>query len=192
MRFFTEDLLSVAEPTDAELRQYLLQQRDRYQQPAQIRLSHVFLSRQKRGPSLRDDAQQLLQRLRDRELSPQSVSGLSDSSTLPGQTSLLSPRELARIFGTKFARQAFSLTPGTWHGPITSSYGLHLVWVKEKRPQRAAELAEVRKQVRLSYLADRRLQASRKHLDRLRRDYEITIQKPLGARPTGPTAMLAK
>ena len=44
-------------------------------------------------------------------------------------------RLLAR-FGESFANAVFALQPGGWSAPIASSYGMHLVWVMEKLPER--------------------------------------------------------
>ena len=57
---------------------------------------------------------------------------------------------------------------GHWAAPLPSSYGLHLVWVHEKEPERAMELEAVRSQVREALLAERGDAALEAELERLR------------------------
>ncbi len=58
------------------------------------------------------------------------------------------------MFGLRFAREVARVEPGRWAGPIASSYGQHLVWIHERSPERAAELASVRGQVREAVLTE--------------------------------------
>ena len=41
-----------------------------------------------------------------------------------------SPEQVATVFGAKFTRSLFQLQPSSWHGPIESGFGWHLVWVE--------------------------------------------------------------
>ncbi len=55
---------------------------------------------------------------------------------------------VASHFGTGFSEQVFALTKSdSWHGPIESKYGSHLVIVKNNHPQRVPVLEEVAPQV---------------------------------------------
>jgi len=67
-----------------------------------------------------------------------------------------------------YARAVDAGAPGAWFGPVPSSYGLHLVWVRERRPARLPSLDEVRSAVRESLLADRAEAAVREAVRALR------------------------
>jgi peptidyl-prolyl cis-trans isomerase C len=55
---------------------------------------------------------------------------------------------VASHFGLPFSQQVFTLKPSdTWHGPIQSKYGSHLVNVKNNHPERIPNLEEVASQV---------------------------------------------
>ena len=59
-------------------------------------------------------------------------SQLGDVTMLPHEFPLSSADEIARAFGNDFAQQLARLQHGRWAGPVTSGYGLHLVYVRER------------------------------------------------------------
>ena len=50
-------------------------------------------------------------------------------------------------FGAEFAKQLAAQPTGEWRGPVTSSYGLHLVRVEARMEPRAVKFDEVRETV---------------------------------------------
>jgi hypothetical protein len=65
---------AAAEPTRAELEAFLARNRERFTQPARVRISHVYLSRDRRGDSLEADARALFDRLIAGSVGPQGAS----------------------------------------------------------------------------------------------------------------------
>ena len=148
---------------------------ERFASPARVRLSHVFLARDRRGAALAADAA----RLRDRIVS----AGVDAAHAIPLGDPFLSghslpPRteaDLARELGRDVAGQAFALQPGRWSEPIGSSYGLHIVFVHERSSAAPATLASARAQLREELLRERDAAALRRSLDALRARYEVRI-----------------
>jgi hypothetical protein len=96
---------------------------------------------------------------------------------MPGyEYGLRSPQAVRRDFGQQFAKALFGLGPG-WHGPIASSYGLHLVHVDEKVEGRIPEYAEVREQLVLDFTQIRRNRAKEALYEGLSKRYEIEIDQ---------------
>jgi hypothetical protein len=159
------------EPTDAELQAHLDRQPDRYTLPARASLVHVFVSRDRHGARLAEQAEALRARL----LRGEDPAGLGDP--FPRGQVLREQREadLAGALGPDLARAALALPEGAWSPPLPSSYGLHLCRVTARTPARAPRLAEVRAEVRRDLLHERRERARRAALDRLRRGYEIHL-----------------
>jgi hypothetical protein len=155
-------------PSEEELRAYLERHADRYRRPERVRLSHVYLSRDARGARLEADARALLERLRSERLSPEDARPLGDPFLLPRELPLRSEAELARSLGPDFAREAMRLAPGAWLGPVSSSYGLHLVFVEERSQARPAELSEVRAEVGAALVDERGREALRELVSELR------------------------
>ena len=166
----------LAEPTRVELEAFRAAHVDRFTEPAGVRLSHVYLSRDRRGEGAVSDARRLLARLREDSSDPAHARSLGDPFLFQHDLPVRSPGELGRLFGLRFAREVARVEPGRWAGPIASSYGQHLVWIHERSPARAAELASVRGEVREALLAERADAELAKRLRWWRPQYSIRVE----------------
>lgn len=142
------DAVRADPPGDAELAAFLAAHPERFARPARIRLSQVFVSRQRHGAALERDARALLARLRREAVPPERAAAWGDPSLLPARTPLRAVGDLARDFGPRFADAVEALSTGEWSGPVASGFGLHLVYVVEREAARLPALAEVRDAVR--------------------------------------------
>lgn len=66
-----------------------------------------------------------------------------------------------------------SPVPGTWVGPLRSTYGLHYVWVEAIEPGRDATLEEVRPRLLRDIEARNTAAALQQSIDAMRADYEV-------------------
>jgi hypothetical protein len=101
-----------------------------------LRLSHVFVSRDRNGAALNEAARRVQRELEEAGLEPHDaeVAALGDPLQLPRDLPPLTARRLASRLGAGFAAAVSELPTGRWSQPIPSSYGLHLVWLHERRP----------------------------------------------------------
>jgi hypothetical protein len=155
-------------PGSEELEAYLDRHAERFALPATIELSHVFLSRDRRGDAVEPDARRVLEHLISDGIEPEAAIALGDPILLQAHQPPRSEAELARTFGAAFTREVASASSGSWIGPVPSSYGLHLVWVHERRSARAPDLDAVRSAVLESLQADRAAAAVREAVQTLR------------------------
>ena len=160
-----------------ELQDYLERRPERFTEPARIRLSHVFLSRDQRGSALEKDARRLLQRLRDESADPQQATKMGDAFLAGHHPPSSSLHDLERNLGADFARAAMELPEGRWSGPVRSGYGLHLVWVYEKRPGRLKLLQEVQDQAVLGLEAERAEKRLKRAIQRLHERWEVRVER---------------
>jgi hypothetical protein len=65
---------------------------------------------------------------------------LGDPFLLPTEFALSPWDEIARLFGEAFTGQLLRLEPGRWAGPIASTYGQHLVLIRERTEGRVPDL----------------------------------------------------
>jgi hypothetical protein len=165
-----------AEPDDAELEAVLRREPERFRREARVRLTQLYLSRDRHGAGLEQAARALLAELAAQQAAPAAAVGRGDPFLLPAELPLWSVRALAARLGPEFAQRVLELPAGRWAGPVPSSYGLHLVWVHEHAPEATPPLAELRRELRAAWLAEHERRALRRALDELRRDHEVRIE----------------
>ncbi|MEZ4216876.1 MAG: peptidylprolyl isomerase [Myxococcota bacterium] len=171
MRFLLEGAAPAAAPSDDELRAYVASRPERYRIPPRVRLTHVYLSRDRRGDALEADARALRARLERDAVPPDAARGLGDPFLHPTDLGLQTEAQLAKQLGPDFARAALALAPGGWQGPVESAYGMHLVWVRERRDAEDPDLESVRRSALSALQAERDAEAFEAGLARLRARY---------------------
>jgi parvulin-like peptidyl-prolyl isomerase len=165
------------ELAEAELVGYLRQHAERFTTPARVRLSHVFLSRDRRGAGLDADARSLLARFRSDGVAAERAGELGDPFLFPSALPPRSEHELAKTFGSEFAARAVVLPAGEWAGPIPSAYGSHLVWVHERTPAAPVELDAVRNEIREALLVERGQRALAEYKEMLRERTPVRVER---------------
>jgi len=148
---------------------------ERFRQPPRVDMTHVYVSRDRHGERVDEVAEELLRRLRADGVGPAGVGGRGDpfirGPTLRGA----SPTDLERTFGPGVAEAVAALAERRWEGPIASAYGLHLVWVDARTPERIPPLEAVRNQVVLGLAKEREQARVRQRLDEWRRRYLVRV-----------------
>ena len=150
----------------------------------QVAFRQVHLGAERRGEALRSDAQELL-RLLTAAGPAADIEALGDSRMLPQSLPLSQRSDIASAFGKLFAAAIFDAPVGEWSGPISSDFGLHIVFVAERRPGRVPELAEIRALVLREFVADRRQRTLDDAYVELLSRYRIVIEKPAPQSETG-------
>lgn len=173
MEFLNTDLLEPAPPTEAELRAYLDAHMDRFRISEQLSFTQVFLKQdsQKR-------AKVVLQQLAGRLPSELALDKVGDASLLPGVMRQADRQELERVFGKDLVAKLLTAPLQKWSGPHVSPYGLHLVYLSERRSAREPPLAEVRQAVEREWLAARQRDANEAFYQALRQHYTIDVVYP--------------
>ena len=177
LEFLLVDDAGAAPPTDAELKAWLNRHPESFRVEPTLAFRQVLLRPDRRGASMTADATKLLARL---HASGPDVAtrDLGDASMLPAETPLQPLRDVANSFGQDFADALMKLVPGQWSGPVESSFGLHLVLVRERTDGAAADLATVRPLVEREVLAERRKAEMQALYDRLLAKYSVSIERP--------------
>ncbi|HET7527354.1 MAG TPA: peptidylprolyl isomerase [Burkholderiaceae bacterium] len=174
--FLAEDAIDAAPPTDAQLQAWFDTRAVQFQGEARISMRQVLLSRERRGDAIDRDARQLLARLST--TGPDAdIGALSDSRMLPDALSRSTPHELARIFGDGFAAGLVSMPVGRWSGPVASTYGLHIVLVREREEATTPTLADVRPLVEREFVAQRRREQIDAMYARLLQHYRVVVEQ---------------
>lgn len=120
----------------------MLDRGDWPERPARVRISQVFLSRDRRGAALAEDARRLGASLKG--VTPAESDRFGDPFLHGTHLPDLTVRELDNLFGPGFGEALAAAPTGAWSGPYASSYGLHWVWVHERTPAQRVSREEAR------------------------------------------------
>jgi len=178
MELLVEDIAGLSSPTDEELAAFLQKNRDSFRQEPQVSFKQVYLNSEKRGVNVMGEAQKMLADLAAAGpgADPESF---SDPNMLPKEFPLYYASDIEKLFGGSFANDLLQVEPGEWTGPVISSYGLHLVFVRESIPGRDPELSEVREEVEREWTAKRRREFKDETYKKLRQRYTVVIEEPV-------------
>jgi hypothetical protein len=169
------------EPTADELRRWYQTYAHRFRRPATVTLQQLFFDPRQRGDA-DAAARQALATLATQGDAPL-PSGVGDRSVLPALMTDRSAIELAHLLSPAFSAAALDAPPGRWQGPVASRYGVHLIRVVSRGPERLPPFEEIEKHVRADWLTveNRGLRAAAESL--LPR-YEVVL--PPGLQPPLP------
>jgi hypothetical protein len=162
-------------PSEAELEAYLARHAEEFTLPEHTRLTQVYLNEQARGAATMHDALALLDELRAARIPPEEAPGRGDPF-IRGAEVDASHADLGRMFGPGFVPAVDAVPVGTWSGPVRSSYGLHLVWVHTREPNRIPALAEVHGRVLTRFLRERSEQRRQETLGAMRARYAVEVE----------------
>ena len=175
LEFLSGDAAAAAPPTDAEIEAWVKAHPDAF--GGELRLSfRQVLVRMDLRKDAREEAERILSRLR---ASPDAPAGeLGDATMLPAEMPLGPLTGIGRTFGDDFARRLVEVPAREWSGPLSSSYGLHLVLVRERVAAEPPSLAAIRPLVARELLAERRKRELQTLYERLLAKYDVTIEMP--------------
>jgi hypothetical protein len=178
MEFLNSDLAEQREPSDAELQAYLDGHPDKFRLPARYSFRQVFLAPETSGLGSDPRALDLLERLRANPTLGADPQSLGDPTLLPPGLEQSSKRQIAAVFGGRFADAVAGLEQGGWSGPHGSAYGLHLIRVTGSEKSVLPRLEQIRAAVEREWSNDRRKAANERFHKALRDRYSIEIRLP--------------
>ena len=101
---------------------------------------------------------------------------LGDSSMLPRSLVQKSEREVTSTLGSEFTAQLTELIKGQWVGPVSSTFGLHIVRLDDLMPETQRPLAYIENQVIADLMHQRREQSLDDYHAELLDQYEVVYQ----------------
>jgi hypothetical protein len=188
MQFLAEDVAAAHEPSADELKAWYATHAVQFAMPPRLSFRHVYFSPDHRGARARDDAAAALAKLAGQPEDAPVAASVGDPFMFQAYYGDRATDQIAKEFGPVFAQAVAKLAPGSWHGPIESGYGWHLVFVDTFAPGRIPDFEEVEPDVKTAWLTDQKEQAWRKAYDEMRAKYTVVLPAPPedGA-PAAPT-----
>jgi hypothetical protein len=188
LQTLAQDLLALSlSPTEQELRTYFDANPERYRPPDLITFTHVFFDPDQRDDDTLGDAEEALARLRALEEPTEGLEGFGDRFMLQRYYPRKSELDTRKLFGQGFTESIFALSPGEWHGPVLSGYGVHLVYVHALEEAPAPEFAAVQERVKQDWVEERQRELQDEYVDGVLASYEIVFEGE-AAEPLDETA----
>jgi hypothetical protein len=136
-----------AQPSRDELERWYRTYSHRFRRPTTVTFDALFFDPKRRADAPGDAARALAALAKD-----QAPAGMGDTFILGNATKDQTELELAHLLGATFARAVMSAPEGRWQGPVTSTYGAHLVRVTRRAPERLPPFDEIEARVRADWL----------------------------------------
>lgn len=170
MLFLAEDLAGAGQPATTEaLKAFFQESLERWRQPSRTHFIHVYSSEP--PPS------SLGAKLRREHGSATAPPSLGDAYPLSREREATNAEVVAEL-GPEVARAMEDLPVGVWSKPLRSPHGWHLVRVLERWPAHDPSFEEVRRELELTYLVERKQKAVRAFLEKARSRYVIDAKSP--------------
>ncbi len=155
---------SLPEPNESELVNFYQDNLDNYTSSDAYSFEHLFF---KKGPDAFNQANKA------------AIEGYKSSGGDPfyagDQFSNHTLAQVKDIFGNGFASSLTLQKEGLWSDPITSAFGIHLVYISSINPSRLKTFSEVKDLVMQDFIAYRSDQLSQQFMDELRNEYTVAI-----------------
>ena len=170
LTFLVEDLAALEPPEERELQTWFEARRDDYESRGTVTFDHIYF----RGNGGEEAAQAAGSALEDAEAGRWRE--LGDPSLLARTYKAASREGVCGDFGPGFcnALDALPVAP-TWQGPVTSTYGSHLVRVLKRTPAGVPDYESVRERVFADYQQELRNQAGAELLEELHERYQVQL-----------------
>lgn len=146
---------------------------DDYVRAPLVSFEHIFISRDQHG----DPQQRALSvQAKLSDLETLTIDTFSDPFMHGFEFSGLNQAQLSRYFGADFSKQLFGQLSNDdwqqrWLGPLASSYGQHLIWVKQLEPAQQKSFEQVRKQILAQWRREQERLALQGLINQLRSEY---------------------
>jgi peptidyl-prolyl cis-trans isomerase C len=173
MEFLHNDLATVPEPDEDELRQHHARHSSQFTAAGTASFVHIYYSADVVGDEqARRAAEAQLATLANED--GEVDASVGDVFPLQRSYAELSEQDAAQIFGrTPFIQAVYSVPERQWSGPVRSGYGWHLIFVGKRTPSVAVPFEQSRDRVREAYIAERKRVANEQSYEALRARYKV-------------------
>jgi hypothetical protein len=136
----SEDALT-SEPRDGDLAAYLAAHQAEFDIPGRVSFQQIYIDP---GRHPGENLTTIVTSIRQALTLGKQPGTLGDRTLLPATMTEALPNEVEAAFGNDFTRQLAAIDGEVWRGPLTTSYGLHLVRITHRGEPTRATLADAR------------------------------------------------
>ncbi len=131
MNFLSNDLATLKEPTQEDLKDYYDENKEKYLLPPVYSFYQVSFRMDSRE-SAREDALGFLKGIDGQN--PEILNNPGDPLPFPYFFENVNSDELSRQLGLEFSQEMNQVNTGEWAGPVRSGFGWHVVYIADKSP----------------------------------------------------------
>ena len=168
--FIAQDLASLSDPSEEDLKNYYKNNLENYLSPALYTFAQVYVNPDKRQRPERD-ASIIYEQIKG--LSPDDAQSKGDDSYLPYQHESINIQRVQRDFGSRFAASLLEATLKEWSAPFQSGIGWHMIYLEEIEKEGQIPFDDVVDEVVKDWKADNEGMFMSVLLERLRGQYKI-------------------
>ena len=173
MEFLAEGASIDSSPSPDTLRAWFKENSQRFSLPPRVSFRHLYFSPDRRGEHARGAAAHAMEQLAGKPGNWQDAEALGDPFMDRDYYGDRSAEDMAKLFGSNFAREVVGLKTGQWQGPVESGYGWHLVFIDTSVPARVPAFEEIEPEIRAEWAEDQRAEAKRKTYEAMRARYQV-------------------
>jgi parvulin-like peptidyl-prolyl isomerase len=85
-------------------------------------------------------------------------------------------KEIRNRFGTDFAKAVKNLEPGSWYGPIRSTYGFHAVYIYARQEANLPKLENIIDRVKNDWMFANQEENKRRVYKEIRSRYRVLVE----------------
>lgn len=167
MEFLSDELAEILQPTEEMLKEYFQKNKENYTKPSVFTFKQVYFSEDKRTSAV-EDAKRILE--------VEHPENLGDHLSLPSHYTNTNARKISIDFGYVFAEALDTLPLGKWTGPVRSGYGVHLVFIEDRKPSGLYAFKEVANKVNVDYNFHASNEFKKELIASLLNNYKISFQ----------------
>ncbi len=175
MEFLAEGAAIDSNPSPETLRAWFRDNSQRFSLPARVSFRHLYFSPDKRGEHAREAAVNAMAHLSGKPGDWKDAEALGDPFMDRDYYGDRSAEDMAKLFGSNFAREIAGLKTGQWQGPVESGYGWHLVFIDTAIAARVPSFEEIEPEIKAEWIEDQRAEAKRKIYEAMRARYQVVV-----------------
>ncbi len=172
MQFLSNDIASLKVPSEEDLQIFFNENKVKYEIPSTYTFYQIIFSPDKRNNPL-NDANKVLKEFKNASFDEMKNKG--DQMPFEYYMSDVNAKDIAYQLGSLLSERFEQIPLNQWYGPVTSSFGEHLIYIVSKTDKHIPELAGVKKDVLIDYEYDQQQKTNEAIIKELKKKYSIKL-----------------
>ncbi len=170
LEFISKDLTTIIDATDSDLKQFFTDNFEKYRNEPTYSFTQIYIDPAKHSEPLQIAQQWLLE--------IETIKHSGDPTMLPTIIPRKSLREMNNTFGGELANYVADAELNVWLGPVTSSFGLHLIYVNNIQATTLPTLDDVRSRVNRDWVFQQQGKIKAAMDANIKQKYKILVEHP--------------